>query len=121
MTHQTWRKPSDVGYETLTRHPMDMGIEEIQAVPMSQTRPRESIDILSKVSHKDILVLGNPASAKSSGPKSGAEQRVTSRVIVMELGLDLLASTTPVTTTSYLKTETSRVKVMELGLDQVVR
>jgi hypothetical protein len=27
-----------VGYETRTRHPMDMGIEERQAVPMSQTR-----------------------------------------------------------------------------------
>jgi hypothetical protein len=113
MTHQTSRKPADTGYETQTGHPTDMGIEERQAFPMSQTRPRESIDILSKASHKDIMVLGVPTKTKSSGRNSGAEQRVvlvprnqlTSRVIVMELGLDRTAPTTPVTTTASSETE----------------
>jgi hypothetical protein len=111
MTHQMSRKPSGVGYETRTRHPMDMGIEERQAVPMSQTIPRESIDILSKASHKDNLAIPTPTKPTSSGPKSGAEQRVvprkplTSRVIVMELGLDRAAPTTPVTTTASSETE----------------
>jgi hypothetical protein len=41
MTHQTSRKIADAGYETRTRHPTDMGLEERQAVPMSQARPRE--------------------------------------------------------------------------------
>jgi hypothetical protein len=109
--HQTSRKTADAGYETRTRHPTDMGIEERQAVPMSQTRTRESIDILSKASHKDILGIPTPTKLTSSGPKSGAEQRVvprnplTSRVIVMELGLDRAAPTTPVTTTASLETE----------------
>jgi hypothetical protein len=35
MMQQTSRKPWDVGYETRTRHLMDMGIEERQAVLMS--------------------------------------------------------------------------------------
>jgi hypothetical protein len=88
-----------------------MGLEEIQAVPMSQARPRESIDILSKDSHKDILGIPTPTKLTSSGPKSGAEQRVvprnplTSRVIVTELGLDKAAPTTPVTTTASSETE----------------
>jgi hypothetical protein len=111
MTHQTSRKPADAGYETRTRHPTDMGIDERQAVPMSQTRPRESIDILSKASHKDILAIPTQTKPTSSGPKSGGEQRVvprnplTSRVIVTELVLDRAASTTPVTTTASSETE----------------
>jgi hypothetical protein len=76
MTHQTSRKPSDVGYETRTRRPMYMGIEERQVVPMSQTRPRENIHILSKASHKDRLAIPTSTKPTSSGPKSGAEQRV---------------------------------------------
>jgi hypothetical protein len=118
MTHQTLRKLADEGYETRPRHPKDMGIEERQTVPMSQTRLRESIFILRKASHKVILVLGNPTLMKSSGPKSGAEQRVTIRVIVMELGLDRAAPNTPVTTTASSETETSRVIVIEWGLDR---
>jgi hypothetical protein len=51
MAHQTSRKTADAGYETRTRHPMDTGIEERQAVPMWQTRPRESIDILKSNSN----------------------------------------------------------------------
>jgi hypothetical protein len=118
MTHQMSRKLADAGYETRPRHPTDMGIEERQAVSMSQTRPIESIYILLKASHKVILVLGNPTLTKSSGPKSGAEQRVTSRVIAMALGLDREALTTPVTTTASSETETSRVIVMEWELDR---
>jgi hypothetical protein len=92
-------------------HLTDMGIEERQAVPMSQSRPRESIDILSKASHKDILGIQTPMKLTSSGRKSGLEQRVvsrnplTKRGIVMELGLYWAAPTTPVTTIASSETE----------------
>jgi hypothetical protein len=111
MMHQTSRKTVDAGYENRTRHPTDMGLEERQAVPMSQARPREISDILSKASHKYILGVPTPTKLTSSGPKSGAEQRVvprnplTSRTIVMELGLDRAAPNTPVTTTASSETE----------------
>jgi hypothetical protein len=111
MTHQMSRKTADAGYETRTRQPTYMGLEERQAVPMSQARPRESIDILSNATHKDILGIPTPTKLTSSGPKSGAEQRVvprnplTSRTIVMELGLDRAAPTTPITTTESSETE----------------
>jgi hypothetical protein len=111
MTNQTSRKTAYAGYETRTRHPTDMGLEERQAVPMSQAIPRESSDILSKVSHKDILGIPTPTKLTNSGPKSGGEQRVvprnplTSRTIVIELGLDRSAPTTPVTTTASSETE----------------
>jgi hypothetical protein len=104
-----------------TKDSTGMGLEERQAVPMSQARPRESSEFLSKASHKDILGIPTPTKLTSSGPKSGGEQRVvprnilTSITIVVELGLDRVAPTTPVTTTASSETE------MGTDLDNIPR